>query len=100
MLPVVGTVPTSKAAIYTVPKGVRAKITKIVVDNESGASRTVKLYVTVNGVEVGLSQTQTLADNEVMEDGDTIWLSEGASVSGEASGTVVRFFIAGEEVTL
>lgn len=98
MLPVAGTVPTSKGVLYTVPTGARSRITKIVVDNEGGDARTIKLYVTVNTVEVGLSPSVVLNDGDIIEDSGETWLAAGNCISGESTGSGCHFFISGEEV--
>lgn len=95
-LPIDGTVPTSKGALYTVPTGRTASVGSIHISNGSGSSRTATVYVNFSGTSRAITPVNmALAADAVAISEAPLELFNGASIEGVASGSGVSFVISG-----
>lgn len=97
MLPQAGQLPTTSAALYTVPSKFSARLEwlQLVVVTPT----TVLLYATVRGRQVKLIASTSLATGLVnVLEGVPLRLGAGDIISGVSTQTDTDFFITGEEL--
>jgi hypothetical protein len=97
-----GQLAAAKATLYTVPGATTAAIKQITYTNTDASSRTVNLYLKRSGSTSRriIPKTMTLASGSTMYwgDGDTMELSTGDIIEGDASAaTVVDYVVTGAE---
>lgn len=96
-----GQLPSSVAAIYTVPGGERVRIYSLHVFSTHASSQTVNIYVTRSGGTRRQVYRTTLAQYatfNMLSSGESILLSPGDSVDGDTTtATAVDFLITGEK---
>lgn len=101
MLPIAGTLPTTEGTVYTVPGGVKARLTWFSLDNQTASALSVYLRATVSTVQGALTPAMTLqagamTDSEPIE----LWLRQGDSIQGYASASGVKYLFTGEETPI
>jgi hypothetical protein len=95
MIPAVGTVPTTSAALVTIPRGTLYRVTKMGFSNNNVASRTLTVSLKIRGVTRQVFPTITLATNQVLEEYSEFNLEGDDAVVGVASGSDVVFHFLG-----
>ncbi len=89
-------VPTSAAAIYTVPTGVTTEVQTIVVCNTTGSNAEIYIFIDEDGTTYDEStalfwQTDITLDSTTIYD-TTLWLPQGANLAVNVETTVAITF--------
>lgn len=98
MLPIDGTIPTSKGDLYAPGRRFAATVNSIHVSNNSGSARTATLYVNLSGTSRAITPVDMALDDKAVAISEAILeLPGGSRIEGVASGSGVTFLISGTE---